>query len=152
MLFPLYASVFTRSWLRLLGVRVGKRAEVSVVSGLNRLTSLGDMSFAADAAVFASTRSRQGWLYVGPVEVGDRSFLGKGAILRDGTRVGDGSLVGVMTLPHARPAARTSFGSPALELPRVPDAADPSRTIDPPRRLKLARGVRIWSGSSRTPS
>ncbi|MHB8492116.1 MAG: amino acid adenylation protein, partial [Solirubrobacteraceae bacterium] len=33
------------------------------------------------------------------------------------------------------------FGSPALELPRVPDRADPSRTTDPPARLIAARGV-----------
>jgi non-ribosomal peptide synthetase-like protein len=152
-LFPLYASVFTRFWLRLLGVRVGKRAEVSVVSGLNRLTSFGDMSFAADAAVFASARSRQGWLHVGPVEVGDGSFVGNGAILRDATVVGDGSLVGVLTAaPREVPDGTSWFGSPALELPRVPDAVDPARTIDPPRRLVLARGatelVRILLGNS----
>ena len=43
---------------------------------------------------------------------------------------------------HARPAQGTSwFGVPALELPRVCEAADPARTTDPSKRLVLARGV-----------
>ena len=61
-LFPLYLSVYTRSWLRLLGLRVGKRTEVSISSGLNRLTSFGETSFAADAVCFAHARSRAGWI------------------------------------------------------------------------------------------
>ncbi|MBV9803599.1 MAG: hypothetical protein JO130_10430, partial [Solirubrobacterales bacterium] len=153
LLFPLYASVYTRWWLRLLGVPVGKRTEVSVVSGLNRLTALRDMSFAADVAAFASTRSRRGWLHVASIEVGEGSFVGNGAILQDGTGVGEGSLVGVMTTaPREVPDGTSWFGCPALELPRVPDAADPARTIDPPRRVVLGRAatevVRILLGST----
>ena len=36
LLFPLYAALITRPWLRLMGVRVGKRTEVSVAVGLER--------------------------------------------------------------------------------------------------------------------
>ena len=36
---PLYLSVFTRPWLRLAGIKIGKRAEVSTVVGLNRMSS-----------------------------------------------------------------------------------------------------------------
>jgi len=152
-MFPVYASVYTRLWLRLLGVRVGKRAEVSVVAGLSRLTTLGDMSFATDAAAFTTTRSRCGWVHVGPIEVGTGSFVGNGSILQESTRVGDGSLVGVLTTaPREVPDGTSWFGSPALELPRVPDAADPARTTDPPRRLVVARGatelVRILLGNT----
>jgi non-ribosomal peptide synthetase-like protein len=142
LLFPIYASVYTRSWLRLLGVGVGRRAEVSVVSGLTRLASLDDMSMAADAAVFASSRSRLGWLHVDSIDVGRGSFIGNGAILHDSTVVGDGGLVGVLTTsPRDVPDGTSWFGSPALELPRRPDAADPARTVDPPRRLVFARGA-----------
>ena len=141
-LFPLYSSIYTRAWLRLLGVTVGKRAEVSTAVGLNRLTSFGARSFAADDVVLAGARARGGWLHVARIEVGDGSFLGNGAILPDGATVGEGSLVGVLTTAPMSCGAGTSWlGSPALELPRVPDRADPSRTTNPPGRLVLARGA-----------
>jgi non-ribosomal peptide synthetase-like protein len=63
-------------------------------------------------------------------------------VLREGTRLGDDSLIGVLTLAPRQPERGTSwFGVPALELPRVPEAADPARTTEPPKRLVLARGV-----------
>jgi hypothetical protein len=60
-LFPLYSIIYTRSWLRLVGVPVGERAEVSTAVGPSRLTRLADSSFAADDVVFASARARGGW-------------------------------------------------------------------------------------------
>jgi len=141
-LFPLYSSVYTRSWLRLLGIEVARRTEVSTAVGLNRLVRFGDTSFAADDVVFAGTRARGGRIEVRPIEVGSRTFLGNGAILRAGTRLGDDSLVGVLSSPPLSSADGTSWlGLPALELPRVPERPDPSRTTAPPRRLVLARGA-----------
>ena len=55
---PLYLSVFTRSWLRLAGIKIGKRAEVSTVVGLNRMSSFAEESFATDDVVFAGARAR----------------------------------------------------------------------------------------------
>ncbi|MGI8410946.1 MAG: hypothetical protein ACR2LV_00250 [Solirubrobacteraceae bacterium] len=56
--------------------------------------------------------------------------------------MGEGSLVGVLTTAPADCAAGTSWlGSPALELPRVPERTDPSRTTNPPLMLVLARGL-----------
>jgi non-ribosomal peptide synthetase-like protein len=141
-LFPLYSSVYTRPWLRLLGVPVGKRSEVSTAVGLNRFTSLADTSFAADDVVFAGARARAGWLGLAPIKVGSRSFLGNGAILEGSTKVGDDSLIGVLTTAPAAAADGTCWlGAPPLELPRRPDLADPSRTTHPPRRLVVARGA-----------
>jgi non-ribosomal peptide synthetase-like protein len=141
-LFPLYSSVFTRSWLRLLGIEVGRRTEVSTAVGLNPLVRLGDTSFVADDVVFCGTRARGGRLEVAPISVGDRSFLGNGAILRGNTVLGDDCLVGVLSSPPLASLDGTSWlGHPALELPRVPDRADPARTIEPPGRLVVARGA-----------
>jgi non-ribosomal peptide synthetase-like protein len=142
MLFPLYASLYTRPWFRLMGLKVGRGAEISVTTGLNPLVSFGELSQCTDDIGFCTVRSRDGWMAIEPIEIGDRTFLGPGSILRAGTRLGDDSLLGVMTLSPKRPAAGTSWlGTPPLELPRVPDATDVSRTTNPPRRLKLARGV-----------
>ena len=141
-LFPLYASLYTRGWLRLMGIRVGRRTEISTSTGLNPLVSFGELSQATDDVGFCGVRAREGWLHVEPIEIGSRTFVGPGAVLREGTRLGDDSLIGVLTLAPRQPAGGTSwFGVPALELPRVPEAADPARTTEPPRRLVLARGV-----------
>jgi non-ribosomal peptide synthetase-like protein len=152
-LFPLYASVYTRSWLRLLGIEVGKRTEVSTAVGLNRLTRFGEQSFATDDVVFSCAKARGGWLYVAPIEVGDRSFLGNSAILNAATRLGNDSLVGALsTAPRVSADGTSWFGCPPLELPRIADRPDPSRTTNPPVRLILARGtvelVRILLPSS----
>jgi non-ribosomal peptide synthetase-like protein len=141
-LFPLYASVYTRPWLRLMGIRVGRRTEVSTAVGLNRLTSLGANSFAADDVVFSSAEARGGWLHVAPIDVGDGTFLGNSAILGASTRLGNDSLVGVLTTaPRLSTDGTSWFGSPALELPRVADAPDPARTTHPPARLIIARAT-----------
>ncbi len=141
-LFAFYLSVYTRLWLRLVGIKVGRRAEVSVAYGLNRLTCLGEKSFAADAVVFAHARSRGGWLHVGTIEIGERSFLGNGAIVSGDTEVGADCLVGVLSSTPARTDAGTSWlGCPPFELPRTGEEADPTRTTDPPRRLVAARGA-----------
>ena len=142
LLFPLYASLYTRPWFRLMGLKVGRGTEISVTTGLNPLVSFGELSQCTDDIGFCGVRSRDGWIAVEPIEIGDHTFLGPGSILRGGTQLGNDSLLGVMTLSPRRPEDGTSWlGVPALELPRVPDATDASRTVNPPRRLKLARGV-----------
>ncbi len=141
-LFPLYASLYTRRWLQLMGIRVGRRTEISTSTGLNPLVSFGEFSHATDDVGFCCARARQGWLHMEPIEIGSRTFLGPGAVLREGTRLGDDGLVGALTLAPRQSAQGTSwFGVPALELPRVPNAVDRTRTTDPPKRLLIARGV-----------
>jgi non-ribosomal peptide synthetase-like protein len=141
-LFPLYATVYTRAWLRLHGIAIGRRTEVSTTEGLNRLVSLGDTSFVADHPMFACAQSHRGWIAVQDIEIGSHTFVGNGALLRGGVRVGDGCLIGIESdAPSEIPDGTSWFGAPALELPRIPDAADPTRTTDPTRRLVFARGA-----------
>jgi non-ribosomal peptide synthetase-like protein len=141
-LFPLYSSIYTRSWLALLGIKVGRRTEVSTAVGLNRLVSFADTSFVADDVVFAGTRARGGRIEITPIEIGSRTFLGNGAILRAGTKLGNDSLVGVLSTPPLEPADGTSWlGLPALELPRIGERTDPSRTTAPSRRLVAGRAA-----------
>ena len=141
-LFPLYASLYVKPWLRLVGVRVGARTEVSTAVGLNRLATIGETSFLADDVVFAMGRGRGGWLHLAAIDVGSRTFLGNSALLQSGTVVGDDSLVGALSSPPPRPDHGTSWmGLPAIELPRVPDPVDPARSTHPPARLKLIRAV-----------
>jgi len=139
-LFPLFSSSFTRAWLRLAGIRVGAGTEISTASGLNRLVSFGELCFSTDDVCFAVARARGGWLEVAPVVIGDRTFLGNGAIIRGGSRIGDDCLIGLQTIaPRQVPDGTSWFGTPALELPRVRVTSDPRRTLRPSRRLRAAR-------------
>jgi non-ribosomal peptide synthetase-like protein len=141
-LFPIYNSLYTRAWLRLIGLRVGRRTEISTALGLSRLVSFGRTSFVADDVVLSPVRARDGWLHLEPIAVGDGSFLGNGSVLPGGTRVGDGTIVGLLTVPPRASADGTCWlGSPALELPHLVPDTDPARTTNPPRRLVLARGT-----------
>jgi non-ribosomal peptide synthetase-like protein len=141
-LFPLYATIYTRPWLRLHGLRVGRRTEVSTAQGLNRLVTLGETTFVADAPMFATARAHRGWLHVEPIQVGSGTFIGNGALLGGGSTIGDGSLIGIeSTAPRHAPDGTSWFGGPPIELPRVPDHTDPARTTNPSRRLVLARGA-----------
>jgi non-ribosomal peptide synthetase-like protein len=139
-LFPLHASIYVGPWLRLAGIPVGRRVEVSTAVGLNRFTSLAEASFAADDAGLISARAHRGWLAVEPIAVGRGSFLGNSAVLRGGCQLPDGCLVGVLTTAPREAASGTSWlGAPALELPRVPDSVDPERTVSPTPLLVAQR-------------
>lgn len=102
-------SVYARHWLRLAGITIGNRAEVSIVVELNRLTSFAEGSFATDDVVFAGARARGG-------HRADRgrggAFLGNGAILQGDTKLGSGGLIGVLTTAPRETSDGTSwFGS-----------------------------------------
>jgi non-ribosomal peptide synthetase-like protein len=142
LLFPLFATVYTGPWLRLHGLSVGARTEVSTAQGLNRLVTLGSTTFVADAPMFATARSHHGWIKVEPIEVGDRTFIGNGALLTGGATVGDDCLIGIeSTAPMQAPHGTSWLGGPPIELPRIPERPDPARTTSPSRRLVLARGA-----------
>lgn len=141
-LFPLYASLCTRWWLRLMKLKVGRRSEVSTAVGLSPLVSLGATDFLADDVVFNTGRSGHGWLRLSEVDLDDEVFLGNGALVNGGTSLGKGSLVGVQsTAPGAVPAHTSWFGAPPLEFPRTPEAHDARRTVSPSRRVVGARAL-----------
>jgi non-ribosomal peptide synthetase-like protein len=141
-LFPLYASLLTRPWLRLMGMQIGSRSEISTGVGLGPLVSLGRTDFIADDVVFNTARSKNGWMHLGAVTLDDGVFVGNGAIIDGGSRLGRSSLVGVQSIaPADCPPLTSWFGIPPLEFPRVPTAADPARTTAPPRRLVAGRAL-----------
>ncbi|MFJ8311375.1 MULTISPECIES: Pls/PosA family non-ribosomal peptide synthetase [unclassified Streptomyces] len=141
-LFPLYASLATPVWLRLLGARVGRRAEISTVLPLPSLLTVEDGAFLADDTLVAPFEIRGGWLRLGTATVGRRAFVGNSGIVGPDRRVPDGALIGVLCDAPAQSEPGSSWlGRPALPLPRVPTTADPGRTFQPPRRLVLARAA-----------
>ncbi|MFE9369281.1 Pls/PosA family non-ribosomal peptide synthetase [Streptomyces sp. NPDC006711] len=139
-LFPLYASLATPVWLRLLGARVGRRAEISTVLPLPSLLTVEDGAFLADDTLMAPFEVRGGWLKLGRARVGRRAFVGNSGIVGPDRGVPDGALIGVLcdAPAHSEPGS-SWLGRPALPLPRVAATGDPGRTFDPPRRIVLAR-------------
>jgi hypothetical protein len=61
--FPIYTSMLTTEWLRLLGARVGHGAEVSTVVGIPQLMRVGTHGFLADdtAHLPGTTQQNQGF-------------------------------------------------------------------------------------------
>ncbi|WP_411142657.1 Pls/PosA family non-ribosomal peptide synthetase [Streptomyces sp. x-80] len=141
-LFPLYASLATPLWLRLLGARVGRRAEISTVLPLPSLLSVEDFAFLADDTLVAPYELRGGWLRLGTARIGRRSFVGNSGIVGPDRAVPDESLIGVLSdAPEHSEPGTSWLGRPALPLPRVATAGEVGRTFEPPRRLVVARAA-----------
>ncbi len=75
-LFPLYSSLATPVWLRLLGADIGKDVEASTALMLPTLTTVGEGAFLADDTLIGSYELGHGWLRVERSKVGKRAFLG----------------------------------------------------------------------------
>ncbi|MET9608918.1 Pls/PosA family non-ribosomal peptide synthetase [Streptomyces sp. NPDC006512] len=141
-LFPLYAGLITPVWLRLLGMKIGRGAEVSTVLALPSLTTVGEGAFLADDTLTAPYELGGGWMRIGHSEIGRRAFLGNSGMTAPGRTVPDDGLVGVLSATPKKAKKGSSYlGLPPVRLPRSAAAADQSRTYDPPARLLWARGL-----------
>ncbi|MFF3613984.1 Pls/PosA family non-ribosomal peptide synthetase [Streptomyces sp. NPDC002580] len=141
-LFPLYAGLITPVWLRLLGMRIGRGAEVSTVLALPSLTTVGEGAFLADDTLTAPYELGGGWMRIGRAEIGRRAFLGNSGMTAPGRSVPDGGLVGVLSATPKKAKKGTSYlGLPPVKLPRSARGGDQSRTYEPSARLLWARGL-----------
>ncbi|MGW5524766.1 Pls/PosA family non-ribosomal peptide synthetase [Gordonia sp. NPDC003950] len=141
-LFPLYASLLTPWWFRILGVKVGKGTEISTALVLPKFTTIDDGSFLADDTMVASYELGGGWLYIDDAKIGKRSFLGNSGMTGPGRKVPKNGLVAVLSAAPDRAKSGSSWlGSPPVRLRRTASEADTSRTFDPPMRLKVARSA-----------
>ncbi|WP_040773191.1 Pls/PosA family non-ribosomal peptide synthetase [Nocardia pneumoniae] len=141
-LFPLYASLLTPLWLRLLGARIGKSVEASTVLLLPKFTTVADGAFLADDTMIASYELGGGWLRIGEAKVGKRAFLGNSGMTAPGRRVPKNGLVAVLSAAPSKAKAGSSWlGSPPVRLRRTAESTDTARTFDPPARLRIARAL-----------
>jgi non-ribosomal peptide synthetase-like protein len=144
---PLHATIFLKPWYRALGARLGRFVEISTASTTTPdLLDIEEDCTIADEVSFGAARVERGWLTLAPTRLGRRAFVGNGAVIPAGTTLGDGSLVGVLTVaPSDREqAARTGacwLGSPPIFLKRRQPATDfpQQTTFRPTRKLQCAR-------------
>ncbi|HEX4727989.1 MAG TPA: Pls/PosA family non-ribosomal peptide synthetase, partial [Jatrophihabitans sp.] len=142
LLFPLYSSLITPIWLRLLGAEIGRGVEASTVLLLPRMTTVGDGAFLADDTMVASYELAGGYLRVERAKIGKRAFLGNSGTTGPGRSVPKNALVAVLSAAPDKARKGSSWlGSPPVQLRRSANLADVGRTFAPPLKLKLARAV-----------
>lgn len=142
LLFPLYSSLFTPIWLRMLGAKVGRDVEASTVLLLPTMTTIRDGAFLADDTMIASYELGGGWLRIAHVEIGKRAFVGNSGMAAPGHTVPRDGLVAVLSAaPRKSKAGSSWLGSPAVRLRRTVAASDETRTFRPPARLRIARAL-----------
>ena len=139
-LFPLYASLVTPVWLRMLGARVGRDVEASTVLLVPSLTTIRDGAFLADDTMIGSYELGGGWLRLGSVDIGKRAFVGNSGMAAGGHSVPKDGLVAVLSAAPAKSKPGSSWlGSPAVRLRRTVAVVDDGRTFRPSLGLRLAR-------------
>lgn len=146
---PFTETLFMPHVCRALGMRVGRRTEISDAAGFQPdLVSIGDGAMLADRCVLGVPVVHRGRMTLGTISLGERSFVANVAHVPITTPVlRDGSLVGVLSIPPDEPPAGSDWlGSPPIRLlNRTRSSAPDARTFAPPRRLVWARSFfNVW--------
>ena len=146
-LLPLYTTVYLPPWLRLLGAKIGARAEISVSQLSPDLVVIDAESFFADGSMIGSKRFFRGHVEFAVNRIGSRSFIGNNAIVPLHSSIGDNCLLGVLSAPPANleqmPHGTEWLGSPAFQLPhrQKVDGFDISVTHQPTTKLYIQRYI-----------
>src|SRR5258705_7969528 len=141
-LLPIYASLLTPWWLRLLGAKIGRGTEISTALLVPKFTVVEDGAFLADDTMVGTYELGGGWIHVAKATIGKRAFLGNSGITQPGRRVPDDGLVAVLSAtPHKAKAGSSWLGSPPVRLRRKSTAADVLRTFHPSAQLKILRAL-----------
>jgi non-ribosomal peptide synthetase-like protein len=118
----LYTTLYLPIWLRMLGAKIGSRAEISTVSQLSpELVTIGDESFFADGSIIGYRKVFRGHVEYARSSIGRRSFVGNNAMLTVGYELEDNCLLGCLSVPPedmpSVPAGSEWLGSPSFRLP-----------------------------------
>ncbi len=144
----LYATIYLPPWLRLMGAKVGRHAEVSTAAHLvPDMLEIGEGCFVADAASIGAVSVRRGVIEIRPTTVGCKTFIGNSALIPAGHEIPEGCLVGCMSVPplaHDEIVENRSWlGSPSMVLPRRQESRQfpTERTYKPTPWLYIQRGT-----------
>jgi non-ribosomal peptide synthetase-like protein len=142
----LYTTLYLQFWFKLLGVKMGKRVEISTVEFISPdLLVTGDECFLADSVSIGASHVRNGFITIAKTYIGNRTFVGNSAVISPDTKLGNNVLVGVLSKMSKEdlPAADGTswFGSPAVYLPKRDINKDfaVETTYKPTRKLFVQR-------------
>ena len=142
----LYTTLYLQFWFKLLGVKIGKRSEISTVEFISPdLLVAGDECFLADSVSVGASHVRDGYITIAKTYIGNRTFVGNSAVVSPGTVLGNEVLIGVLSKLKSEndpaPDGTSWFGSPAVYLPKrdVNKQFTEERTYNPPRILVVLR-------------
>ena len=142
----LYTTLYLQFWFKMLGVKMGKRVEISTVEFISPdLLVTGDECFLADSVSIGASHVRNGYIEIAKTYIGNRTFIGNSAVISPDTHLGNNVLVGVLSKMRAEdlPAkdGTSWFGSPAVFLPKrdVNHDFSSSLTYQPSRKLFFQR-------------
>ena len=148
LLLPVFTTLYLPPWMRLLGAKLGKHVEMSTVwSFMPEMIEAGDGVFFADGSLIGGRRTFGGRWEVAMNHLGERSFIGNGAMLPTGAGLGDQCLLGVLSVPPVRtertPDGTDWLGSPGFQLPNRQKVGgfDVKQTFRPTRSLYIQRGI-----------
>jgi len=142
----LYTTLYLQKWFKILGVKMGKRVEISTVEFISPdLLVTGSECFLADSVSVGASHVRNGYITIAKTYIGNRSFVGNSAVISPGTIVKDNVLVGVLSKMRKEDlpvkTGTSWFGSPAVYLPNRDINHDfpNERTYNPSRKLFALR-------------
>ena len=117
----LFGTIYTRTWLVSLGLKLGPGTEASYVRDIvPGMLETGAGCFLADDASLSGATIDSGYLFLKKTRIGDYSFIGNSASVPAGSSVGSHCLVGVSSavLPNTPlPDGTAWLGSPPIFLP-----------------------------------
>lgn len=151
-LHPVFATLYIVPFLRALGVKIGKRAEVSTARGISfELLEIGEESFVADAVKLGDAQVRANELTLKKTKLEARAFAGNASMIPQGTTLASGTLVGVLSIAPTKPLEEnlSCFGSPPVLMParHRAEGHEDSLLFRPSRARVAARllveGIRI---------
>jgi len=148
-LVPIYDSLFARSWCVALGMKCGPRCEIALPRRMPYdLVDMGEGSFLASEVSIGMPIRRNGEIFLEHTSVGDRVFLGNDAVVPQGTKVPEESLLGVLSVwPDAKDCGaepgQAWLGSPAFRMPnrQIHNEFDIRQTYFPTKQMYIHRLV-----------
>jgi non-ribosomal peptide synthetase-like protein len=117
----LSGTVFWSQWLRLAGMNIGAKCEIStILDVVPELITIGEETFFADGIYLGGAEVRQGSVRLAPVRLGRNTFLGNHAVIPAGETLPDDILIGIGTVADSTliEPGQSRFGHPSFDLPR----------------------------------
>lgn len=139
-------SLYLPAFLRLLGAKLGKKVEMGETPHIvPDLVTIKDGGFTASSVALAWPNVFAGFISFAPAVIGYKAFVGNGSLLPGGKSIGDGALLGCLSVPppgeQAQKPDSAWLGSPAVFLPRreISVGFSDKETFNPPTKLYCLR-------------